>query len=363
MINFSQLINRIKVQAQTNTRGFDQSVRDLAEAYSQAVVNVHNRLQRCEEYLTQGRLCEAIHLAEEPPRLLDVIAQLNFPERDRWHELLSDLGIPVTVAIPSLKAAEELNAAYARYEAQKPLWQQLRRACLERAPLDQRLALLTSLHLLDPFSLAVNEQLKKLQEQRIEEIRSEFTSAYQRQDANAIFGLWREVNSQKWLAQFPGELLASLGQWATYYQQRSAVAQLKQVGTELADAFKRGRLERCRSLAAQFQQIVQDYQVPASEQVYQQFVNLIRWTEDMTQLESLLARGELSQEETARCVLLVRRWRRHLPLSLYREYTRRFAEQKQRERIRDVIWIFFAVTGFIIVLAGVFFWLAATQKQ
>src|ERR1035438_4555504 len=74
MPDYHQIADQIRsfVQASDQTR--DGSFDSLASAYSEACVEVNQRMGRCHRLLQQGLRSEAIQLAESEPRLLDAIA-------------------------------------------------------------------------------------------------------------------------------------------------------------------------------------------------------------------------------------------------------------------------------------------------
>ena len=87
-------------------------LRETAADYRAACEEANERLRRCEGLLRRGLRSEAIQQAETEPVLLDVVAQLDFSDRQAWCNLLAQHGIapPPLLAI---ELAAELNEAYA----------------------------------------------------------------------------------------------------------------------------------------------------------------------------------------------------------------------------------------------------------
>src|SRR5688500_7981197 len=53
--------------------------------YDQAVRMVNDRLRQCDQLLQKGLRAEALQQAEIEPKLLDVVAILDFDEKELWN--------------------------------------------------------------------------------------------------------------------------------------------------------------------------------------------------------------------------------------------------------------------------------------
>ena len=76
----------------------DQVVR-AAEEFAALCVSANERLRQCSTFLQQGLRSEAIHLAEQPPNLLDLVAALDLPDPEAWAEYCQNNGLAVPPAL------------------------------------------------------------------------------------------------------------------------------------------------------------------------------------------------------------------------------------------------------------------------
>src|SRR5437016_310907 len=74
----------------------DDKLRRAAEAYANACQQANERLSRCADLLSHGMRSEALRLAELTPDLLELVTELDFPERQDWDDrvLMNDLPLP-----------------------------------------------------------------------------------------------------------------------------------------------------------------------------------------------------------------------------------------------------------------------------
>jgi len=88
---------------------------DLVREYSDHCHTANVRLRRGNECLKQGLRSEALHLAEAAPNLLDVVAVLDFAERDQLLEVVAMYFFTPPEPL-LLDVASALNEAYAQHE-------------------------------------------------------------------------------------------------------------------------------------------------------------------------------------------------------------------------------------------------------
>ena len=86
LIDTQRLVDEIRVYLQSLDRADRPRLRALAEQYSVACAEVNDRLSRCFSYLRQGLRAEAIHLADTPPAVMELLSILDFTERAEWEE-------------------------------------------------------------------------------------------------------------------------------------------------------------------------------------------------------------------------------------------------------------------------------------
>ncbi len=68
---------------------------------------------KCSSLLQQGLRTEALHLADESPNLLDLVAALDLPDPQAWADFCQNNSLPVPPPL-QLDRAAQLNDAYAQ---------------------------------------------------------------------------------------------------------------------------------------------------------------------------------------------------------------------------------------------------------
>ncbi len=129
MADHHQLVDQIRAFVQSSDQTLTPRLEELAKEYADACVSINTRLSRCQRLLQQGLRSEAIQSAESEPKLLDVIAALDFPERPEWDEIASLYGLPAAPPM-SIEAAGFLNEAYALEDPLRELLRSHRRLAL-----------------------------------------------------------------------------------------------------------------------------------------------------------------------------------------------------------------------------------------
>ncbi len=140
-----------------------------------ACEEVNERLRRCVSFLRRGSRSEAIQLAEIEPVLLDVVAMLDFPDRQQWCDLLAEHGITPGPPL-ALDLAAELNEAYVHERPLAGLLEQHRLLALARSPLRARIQVLRQLADLDMQNPVWREDLSAY-EREPRQLHKEVTAA------------------------------------------------------------------------------------------------------------------------------------------------------------------------------------------
>ena len=132
MPDYHQIVDQVRGIVQSSDQTRNDRMEQLAADYASACGEANQRLGRCQWLLQQGLRSEAIQLAESEPRLLDVVAVLDFRERAEWDELVGIYGL---AAAPRLmvEAAGFVNEAYAQEEPIHDLLVKHRRLAMQRA--------------------------------------------------------------------------------------------------------------------------------------------------------------------------------------------------------------------------------------
>lgn len=170
---------------------------NLAEEYAQWCDQANQRLQECEGLLGQGYLLEAIHLSEIEPDLLTLASTLSFGEVDQWYEIAELMNVAIPNRIME-NAVAMLNDAYARRNALGDRLVEYRLQALQHAPLRDRLLTLRELSRAEPTNILWQEDLEKLEESRLEQLKQETEKAMREGDVVRLRRLVTEVKSDPW---------------------------------------------------------------------------------------------------------------------------------------------------------------------
>src|SRR3954468_4903305 len=122
----------------SNLQAGNDEVAQMATQYAALCAQTNERLRQCSVFLQQGLRTEAIHLAEQPPNLLDLVSQLDLPDPQAGAEFCQNNGLPVPPPLQFDRAAQ-LNEAYAQEQPLEHLLAHHRYLALARAPIRDRL--------------------------------------------------------------------------------------------------------------------------------------------------------------------------------------------------------------------------------
>lgn len=169
MADIQRLIDELRCRVQSADWELTDELRANAGEYAQLCRATNERLRRCGEFLRQGLRSEAVHLADSQPRLLDMLAIIDFPERGDWDEMVAMYQLPKADAL-LLDVAEQLNEAYALQHPLERWLDRHRLFALQRAPLSQRLTVLRKIAELDPSNPVWDEDVRTFEKARLAEI-------------------------------------------------------------------------------------------------------------------------------------------------------------------------------------------------
>src|SRR5437868_4999299 len=151
-----QVVSQLRSFCQGRDQVKSAAIERLGDAYAALCRQANGRLHHCDELLHRGLRAEAIQIAEEEPKLLELVAKLQFAELQVWEGLAATYAYTAPPRL-SLTSAEALNRAYAEYEPLKGLMKDCRRLALARAPITERLTVLRRLADSDPGNAAWSE--------------------------------------------------------------------------------------------------------------------------------------------------------------------------------------------------------------
>lgn len=272
---------------------------ELAVEYATACEAVNARLQEIVALLNQGLITEAIELAEQPPRVLDLYNQLDLPNLDRWLDrlLVDDIELPPRLLTD---AAEQLEDAYDDLRRLGPLLERHRIAALANAPLRFRIELLYRLKESDPTNPIWPVDIEALEMARVEQMRQEFLEAKENADIPAMKQLAREA-SGNWSIALPNELRTAILRTLKKGSSLLARKEMKPIAAELNEALIAFDADRGRKLRERWMELAQRADLTDDDPLAQSVREALVWLEeeDARQRETANFENALRQIEIA----------------------------------------------------------------
>jgi hypothetical protein len=368
MPEYQRVVDEIRAFVQSGDWTFNESLRGLSAEYVEACKEVNGRLRRCEEFLQKGLRSEALHFAQAEPVLLDQAAVLDFPEREQWEQVSVSYALPAPPRL-QLDTAEALNRAYAEEQPLEHLLKRHRRLALSRAPMGERLAVLHEIARVDAGNPVWEEDINQFETARLRQIRTEADAAQARADSEALYALYEEVRTTRWLVP-PSEqavrYLAELSAKGERDRQRKALARLLEELTRAHAAYDlvKGRVARDRwnemteKVGLSVEDPLQNRAQPAlkwlAKEDRRQFDELAFQT-SVAELEQALDKGA-GEEELDSLYHAVLKHGRGIPASVKARYLKRVESFGARSRSRERIFLVVTfVVGLVLLTALIAF--------
>ena len=230
------IVDKIRAFVAAADQTLTPDLKDLAVDYATHCNDANARLRRCVDHLRRGLRAEAIHLAEEPPPLLELVSALDFPEIPQWANVCAmyELQRPPPLLI---ELAQELNEAYAAAEPTKPWLDLHRRLALEHAPLAERIAVMRELAKLDTASSFWDDDLRLFESTRLKQLRNELPIAGKSRDRKMLDALQAEITAEGWRVEVPADLKAAVVRAHAALRQDQAVTQINEWLPQLDSAY------------------------------------------------------------------------------------------------------------------------------
>lgn len=247
-----------------------------AREYAEACRLVNQRLRRCQDLLNHGLEGEALHLCQTSPDLLDLVAALNFPQRQAWDELTARYGLPLTPALETA-AARALNTAVEDHAPVAPLLRRLRLLALLRAPVIPRLALLRDIGRHDPRNPFWADEIRRHEQYRLEELPAEILAARRARDEGRLVALQQELDSPVWLTPPPPAVAAACRRALDKGRARADRKRLEDLLARFRSAQGRNDAAAGHALREQVRQVLRGGHIPPGAALVASFRPLFEW--------------------------------------------------------------------------------------
>jgi len=250
MIDYQRIVEFLRDFRATPGQPVTDEVRRYATEYAERCTQANERLRQCSVFLQQGLRSEAIHLADESPNLLELVAALDLPDAQVWTEFCNQNDLPAPPPL-QMDRAGRLNDAYGLEQPVEHLLRRHRRLALGRAPVKDRLDLMRQIATSDTASGFWDKDIRLFERARHKELKVAFTAAVDGKDSAALAALSAEVLQAPWL-ELPGEDLRTAAQGADNHMRlMDAGAKLQDVMARLRTAFAARDHALCQDLVQQ----------------------------------------------------------------------------------------------------------------
>jgi hypothetical protein len=285
MTDYQRVVEYLRdVRLQPNKQVTDD-LRRFATEFAELCKQANDRLRQCSTFLSQGLRSEAIHLADESPNLLDMVAALDLPEPDAWVEYCQQHDLPVPEQLQMDRAAQ-LNDAYAQDQPLEHLLNRHRLLALSRAPIKERLDTLRQISAQDPSGTLWEKSIRTFEKARLREMPAEFLSSVKSKDSQAIRSLYTEIN-QSWLEPVPADLQNGVTEAFGRLQRQGVENSLRELVKPLRSAFAARAYGEAASLVEKWRTILSDGNVTSlSPDISQAIDPVIDWLKEEDELRS-----------------------------------------------------------------------------
>ncbi len=300
MLDYQRIVDDVRSSLYSHSAEGMDFLRAAAADYSVACDEINERLRKCGSLLRQGLRSEAIQHGEIDPNVLDVVAILDFPERDQWIELAKRNNIAPPTPL-MLDVAAELNEAYAVEQPLAALLQHHRLLALAHGPLSTRIQVLRKLAELDANNPVWQDDLRTFEQERQKQIQAEVEAAGRAKDTAALASLDAELSSPDWKNPPPPALATSAAQTKTTLHYWEVQTQLEQLAGDFEFALSRGRIDRGQTLYDHWNETIAQSGWQPHEQLAKRVEPALKWVRDHLDHEAAVRTlaGAVNDERSA----------------------------------------------------------------
>jgi hypothetical protein len=214
---------------------------EIALRYAKICIALNRRLEECCRLIKNDSIGIALHRAEEEPPILEVVELLEFNGADEWKEICELYDWKTAPEIKS-DLLGILKKAYVNNLSLEPLLVEYRKK-FKKVSLKEKIALLRRINAVDSDSTQREEDLSRLENERLKELKKAARKAIEEDDEVTIQNIYAELNSPGWLVKPPENVISRLEQELIQFDKMRFRERGKKVLHEISNAYSNYNME------------------------------------------------------------------------------------------------------------------------
>jgi len=281
-MKIDEAVATLRSYVQSKEKTPSAAVREAADDYQRACIEVNNSLNRLEDLLNRSLRTEAIQFANIEPKLEDLVSTLDFQGRIDYEMMapFQDLPVPPPLDMETIK---NLQTAYVEYQQTENLYRSLRKLVLERAPISERLLVMREISNHDRINATLIEDIvaieKNVQGRIVQNIRK---AANERND-DALEEHIDEYYLNNWTTPPSPEVLQTVEKYRGVYLEK----RLKTLANRAFNAIHSKDLQSAKKHYAEWVSQAKAAGVQKGDQYWARIEPVVHWIENYDQIESV----------------------------------------------------------------------------
>ena len=361
MLDYQRIIEDVRNSLYATGPDAAETVRSAGAAFTLACQDVNERLRRCGQLLNAGLRSEALQQAEIEPNLLDVVAALDFPERELWGQFAAEMGIAAPAML--LDVAADLNEAYSVEQPLVALLAKHRLHALARSPLRQRIKTLREIAETDSNNPIWQDDLHLYEQERLKQIQREAGDCLESSDLETARSLVQELQDTPWTESPADALFDRLSGTLQKLISRNACRELDQIDSEMNAAYSAFEIDKMRGLRDRWLQALPQSGMGEESPISQRVAPALEWlanydSKEQQQRDHIAALATLEKaldDDKTTAIHLERKLRiatKHgdeVPVELDRRVQARLSDMQLAVKRRMRLWIGSATVAMCVV--------------
>ena len=362
---------RIRKQLEQPNGLTQEKLEPLAAEYAAAVAKANERLNECIGLIRKGLRSEALQRVRMAPNLLDVAADLEFPEFAEWIEILQFYFIDVPDNLDA-DAVAQINEALIEEQPLEELLRQHRRLAIAKAPLAWRLRVLRQIAELDSLNTVWLDDIQAWETIRVSQLASEF----QRIASNPLsdkdlHSLKDELAFPRWIVKPPADLLEKVSGLSAQRLHSTQLVDLKSLADSLHNAFASGDEKASLQLASQWEAGLAKLKSPPPRNLLEDVAPALEWIQDrvrdraqekkyeglQSKLQAILLKSSSTEFELNTAYRDLIALQLGIEPLLEQRYDIRIREMQQSAKRKQILALTAIVASALFLASGLGFWL------